>query len=363
MRLLIIVALIAFGAWWGFGKVKDAATFKDAKKQIAEVANPEKKASMDPFTPSVKDGLASPKSADTKKVSRVVSFKYRNPPTTEFLTSLSAFDVELAYDPSSRSVLLRGEAENVLDVADLLASGDLIPDFCSARAWVIFISDNDASGYDLTAALSSLTSTPLSGSLDSNGLIFNVPLGDLSAALNILTTDSRVELVQQPHLRLMDSVLSKVESLEEVPIRSTTVSNGLATASIEYKRVGLSMEITPHFLASERVRLAVKQTGGLVGRSVEIDGAEVPVLQTQNVETSVELTVGQSAVLGGVRSSRVRKIKGVFRDTTEIESGTLFVCLSLYEDTPRAIAVSPEWFSEVDEMLLPAKGVLPITVK
>ena len=350
MRLLLIVGLIALGAWWGFGKVKDAIGMKDAKQAIS-TASSSAPHQLSGFPQSVQDSSGSRSSVQPDKpiVSRVVNFRFRNPPSQDYLTSLASFGVVAAYDSSARSVLVRGTFSAVTDVCDLLASGDIVPGSCSARGWVVWIADTDSTGYDFTAALTAITSDTWHGSLDSSGLVLNIGLGKLSAAFRALVSDSRIHLVQEPHLRLMDSVPSKVESVEEVPIRSTTVSNGLATTSIEFKRVGLSLEINPSFLARDRVRLTVAQTGGLVGRTVQIDGAEVPVLQTQNVSTSVELTIGQAVVLGGVRSTRLRNVKGFFKNTTETETGVLYVCLALYDDTPKAGIVRPVWFDGIDQ--------------
>jgi len=361
--MLFIIGLVAFGLWWGYKRISNIPS--EAKKSVETISQKSENNSPPPLAKSIQDSLAlSPAQDKPKLVSRVVSFKHRNPLTPEFLTALQAFEVTIAYDSASRSALVRGEIENVLDVSELLVKSDLMPAFCSARAWVVFVSDTDASGYDFTAALTALSSdVPITGILDGSGLILNITHDRLSAVINVLASDSRVKLIQQPHVRLMDLIPARVESLEEVPIRSTTVSNGLATSSIEYKRVGLTMEINPHFLGRDRVRMAVKQTGGLVGRNVEIDGALVPVLQTQNVESTIELTIGQSLVLGGVKSSRTRNVKGWLKNTTEIETGTLYVVMSLYDDTPKAVPSSPDWFEELDGMVLPGKGVLPIPTK
>jgi hypothetical protein len=89
-----------------------------------------------------------------------------------------------------------------------------------------------------------------------------------------------------------------------------------------------------------------------VGRSVVVDGEDVPVFQTQKVSSQVELAVGQSLVLGGVRSTRTKRVKGLLSSRDEVETGTLYVCLATYEDAPRARAVEPDWVPD-------SPGVLP----
>lgn len=358
--------------WWGFGKVKDAYFMKDAKAAVAPAGfkNPLDLGKTAGAPARVEGGsIASSihKSLDlsggTSPVkptsSKIVHFKHRSLPGAEFNAGLSALGLVAVVDPVSRTVLIRGPFDAVEEIGRMLESADVVPGWCSVRGWVLWVSDSQADGWDLTAAIAEASGSVLEGALDSRGLVLDVSIDAVSAALEVIKSDSRVALLQEPHVRLLDSTESRIESLEEVPIRSTTVSQGLATASIEYKRVGLEMVLKPQFLTGDRVRLDVVQTGGLVGRSVVIDGADVPVLQTQRVAASVEMSIGQTVILGGVRSSRTRIAKGFLKDTTEIETGVLYVVLALYSDTPRARAVEPDWIPDVPAMVLPAKGDIP----
>jgi type II secretory pathway component GspD/PulD (secretin) len=368
MRLIIIVGLIGFAIWWAIGKIGDVASIDKAKERtaaIVEKATPAEKkpqAPGDGFARSASKVFAS-KKPDVPRVSRSVKFQFRDFPPSEFFASLSAFDVAAIPDPFTRSVMLRGESAAVDQVADLLMESDQLTQTCSARAWVLWLSESDAKAFDLVATLGMLTPGKLTASIDGAGLILSAPVGDVAAALDIIRNNAAVHLLQEPHLRLVHGSTATIESVEQVPVRQTTVSNGTATESIDYKRAGLEMSITPQFLARDMVRLDVVQVGGLVGRFVEIAGAQVPVLQTQKVATSCQLTIGQSVVLGGVRLTRTRKESGFLKSTTQLETGVLYVVLSIYDETPQARPVTVPGWIEPPHMLPPRNDLpLPLAV-
>lgn len=367
MKFIFIVGLLIGILYVAFNRAKTGLSKEHiiATATSAIPSAPSSPGTNSSFIASVDKSVgrgAFPVEKEIPQSSKVVTFAFREVPAPEFLSNLSSLGVSFIVDAPSRSVLLRGPYQAVQDAADFLEKADTVSNSCAMRSWVLFVSDADTQGFDLAAMITSSLS-PDAFSLTANqNLLLNVSVDHLTATINAVLSSSRVQLLQEPHCRLYDGKEARIESLEEVPIRSTTISNGLATTSIDYKRVGLEMVVMPRFFANDLVRLDVTQIGGLVGRTVDIDGAEVPILQTQKVASSLSLTVGQAFVLGGVRSTRVRKARGILSRSDEFESGILYVVCAIYEDTPRANVVVPEWFKEMQPMLvpsvLPEKGLL-----
>lgn len=364
MRFFIVLgALVAIG-YFAFGKAFDAFSLKDAKKLAPGASSgvtmavppPAAGGSVATSIANSSVNMAPPMKPEMPTASRVVRFVHRRLPSAEFFTSYTQAGLQIVPDYASRSCFLRGPIDLVTDVADMLAKSDVLPGSCSLRGWVVWVADGQSDGWEFGAALGAIVDKGISLSITGSELVLDAGIGELASAIKILKDSSRVRVVQEPHVRLSDGVEARIESLEEVPIPETTLSNGVATQSINYKKVGLELVVLPAFLSSDRVRLTVSQVGGVVGRTVKIEESEIPVLQTQRVSSDIELAVGQSMVFGGVRSNRTKRSKGLLGDTLDEESGVLYVVLALYDDTPRARVVSPEWFPEADSMVLPGKG-------
>lgn len=368
---LILTAIVAIG-YFGISKAYEKFWLKDVDKRSLEITGnkpaPESKPvesksifSGGSLTSSINSSLDMTKAPQVLKASRIVNFQFRTLPTSDTLQGFSALGVVAVLDAGARQVFLHGPFDMVKEVGDLLEGSDIVPGGCSMRGWIVWVSDADRNGWEFTSELGINLADDFKAEISGTDVLLSAGVDEVSAAIKIMASDTKISVVQEPHVRLTDGIESRIESLEEVPIPETTLSNGIASESITYKRVGLELIVKPMFLPGNRVRLSVTQIGGLVGRTAEIKGAEIPVLQTQKVASDVELTIGQSLVLGGVRSTRTKKNKGWFSNTDELETGILYVVVALYHDAPRAVpVVAPEWGPAADALISDVdEGVLP----
>jgi hypothetical protein len=247
--------------------------------------------------------------------------------------------VECIVDPFGRSVVYRGNYAGTLAFREAMEAFDTVPGSCCVQAWTVYVDRRVSKGFDLAAALGAVASGDTTLTLGGGALTLDVGADRIAAALSVIADGGAVELVQAPYARLVDGQTAKVESTQEVPIPETVVANGVAQTSIRFRKVGLQLEVQPVFLDGDRVRLTVSQGNGVIGSPVKVGENEIPVIQSQNVSSTAELSVGQTLVLGGVRTRRTSVRKGLLRSTEEIEEGALYVILSTYSDTPRAIEV------------------------
>lgn len=292
--------------------------------------------------PIVEGGLAfAPQSFVIPPVWASYAMKFRAAPSAEYFTQWSALGVEVVLEPVSRLISFRGPAGSVAAFQTALESIDTVPGSCCVQAWSVFVDKSAEKGFDLVAALGAVTGGETVVGLGPSGLTLNVSVDRVSAALDVIANGSTVEVLQAPYVRLLDGQPAKVESIEEIPTPETVVANGVAQTTVRFRKVGLVLDVTPAFFSSERLRLTVLQSNGVVGAPVRIGGNEVPTVQTQSVTASAEMTVGQTLVLGGVRTVRNITSKGLFRDVEQTSEGTLYVILSTYNDEPRAVSLEP----------------------
>jgi len=381
--LLILVGILAAG-FWAFGKVKDSIGLgraKESAKEITQSVNP-----SPPPAPSFFGGAnsisnsigSSVNSAFNSKellprATRRIKFNYRDLPAPETITQIQSLGLQVFTDSVTRTIFISGAPDIVEDVANNLMALDLVPNSCAVQTFAVYVSKKAVKGFDLVAAIGEAARVnDFSATVGGGSATIDLPLGNLSALLEFIADGETVEVVQRPHIRLIDRVPAVVEAIDEIPIPTTAVSQGIAQTSIEYRKVGLQLSVTPAFLSRDRVRLEILQQNGVIGRTVKIESNEIPVVQTQSVSSAVELSIGQTLVFGGVRSYRQGLKRGLLGSTETIEEGSLYVILSTYSDAPRAAVASPllefpatDWIPSPDLPIAPDSadwiddGILP----
>lgn len=291
-----------------------------------------------------------------------VKFKHRPVPSIEQLDKLTSSsknsrrgnnketseqrEVIAVPDIPTNTVMLYGNLIEVERLAEALRSMDQVINTCHLKTWVVFVRGDKSKGFDLVASIVSGKSSSLTARL--GGGIFNTSLGvdRLQLGLTASASQGILEIVDQPYMQLLHGTKSTISTVEEIAIPTTTTSQGVTETSIEYKQVGLTLDVTPWFLDKERVRLQVEQKNGVVGATRSIGGSDIPELSTQSLITSAELRMGQVIVLGGVESSEREKRRGWFTKKDERKLGHLYIVAAIYSTIPKArpvIDLAPDY--------------------
>lgn len=126
----------------------------------------------------------------------------------------------------------------------------------------------------------------------------------LQAQLSALQKDGRLNIISRPSITTLDQLTATIESGEERPFSSGTGTGVAAVSSVEFKKAVLSLEVTPHVIDENWVKLAINTTKDEFDdtRTVIIDGnPQVPIL-TRSAVTALYLSNGQTTVIGGLSS-------------------------------------------------------------
>lgn len=135
----------------------------------------------------------------------------------------------------------------------------------------------------------------------------------VAASIRALVSNNRARVLSEPNVTSDNGVLGKVEVVEEIPLPSTTSSSGGNTSSaVEFKPVGLRLEVTPTLdtkPTEERIKLNLKTEISAVdyGISVNINGSVIPAATTRRAETQVTVKDGETLVIGGLTTEQERK--------------------------------------------------------
>ena len=135
-----------------------------------------------------------------------------------------------------------------------------------------------------------------------------LPMQGIAYSLNIAnSTDSRAEVLANPSLVALDRMPSTFFSGSNVTIGIMGQAGG--TSSITDRPVGVSLSVTPTFVDSDTVLLAVKAARSFV-EPVNMAVAFGHTLQTSrnSVSANVVLKMGQTLILSGLSEQEVQRV-------------------------------------------------------
>lgn len=139
------------------------------------------------------------------------------------------------------------------------------------------------------------------------GLNYYGQIGDyVNAYLQALETTSRFEIISRPSIYLSNNRQGTIVSGQEIAVPSSTqsslggVSNAGLISNIQYRTIALSLDVVPLINSNDEVTLQVSQRNDTTSGSTNIQGTEVPNVNTQQLYTEVTVPNKSTIVLGGL---------------------------------------------------------------
>jgi len=123
----------------------------------------------------------------------------------------------------------------------------------------------------------------------------------LTAQLSALQQDGKVNILSSPSITTIDNQKAIIESGDEVPYQ--TVENG--EVKIEYKKAVLSLEVTPHVIGNNALKLEIKTKKDQLDFTNSVGGQ--PIIKTKQAITKVMVFNGQTTVIGGLSKEESRE--------------------------------------------------------
>ena len=140
----------------------------------------------------------------------------------------------------------------------------------------------------------------------------------LAGIVHLLESTGRFRVLSRPTVFTSNNKKAIIASGQEVPVPVNTLTNANAgvinqtaavSASIEYKKVVLQLEVVPLINSEKEVSLDILQKiDSLVpGGSVNISGNQVPTIDTKYIRTNVSAGNGSTIILGGLIQEQKNK--------------------------------------------------------
>jgi type II secretion system protein D len=191
-----------------------------------------------------------------------------------------------------------------------------------------------------------------------NGTNIYVAAGNAFAAIvHLLEATNRFRVISRPTVFTSNNKKAIIASGQEVPVPVNTLTNANAgiinqtaavSASIEYKKVVLQLEVVPLINSEKEVSLDILQKIDSIvpGGDVNISGNQVPTIDTRYIRTNVSAGNGSTIILGGLIEdskqknyqgfpylSRIPLIGAAFRSTSSGKSRRELIILMCPEVT------------------------------
>ena len=211
----------------------------------------------------------------------------------------------------------KAQPEVVIDVAVLEVSRDLLRNIGVQLPQTASISfqasnanlDNTSSTTSSTSSSSGSTasSLTLNNLAHLNSTNFAVTIGQ--AAVDLLLTDNRSRIIQNPQIRCSNGQEAQLKIGERIPIATGSFSEpglaagasiGYAQTQFQYIDVGVNVDITPTIHFDNDVTLKSDIQILAENGFQDIEGVEEPVLTQREVKHTVRLRDGEASLLGGI---------------------------------------------------------------
>ncbi len=132
----------------------------------------------------------------------------------------------------------------------------------------------------------------------------NIGNNILSLQLSALQKEGKLNILSSPSITTIDNQKAIIESGSEVPFQ--TVEDG--EVKIEFKKAVLSLEVEPHIIDGETLKMQIKTSKDELDFAHGVQGN--PAIITKRAETNVILLDGQTTVIGGLNKEINTDLEG-----------------------------------------------------
>lgn len=214
--------------------------------------------------------------------------------------------VTIQNDARTNSIIVTSTPEGLLRVASLIKELDTRPEQVLIEAKIVEIlltGSNDIgidwqltkniegkNGSEITETAQSATaSQSMTGSFQFGYLKSNI---ELTARLAAAQATGDATILSQPRIATLNNQTASIMVGDQIPYKQTTVSDGIATETILFRSVGISLTVTPTINADGRITMQVSPEVSYPA----LGGA----ISTRNANTTVIVKNGETIVIGGL---------------------------------------------------------------
>ncbi|MGF6768439.1 pilus assembly protein CpaC [Paraburkholderia sp. GAS199] len=157
-----------------------------------------------------------------------------------------------------------------------------------------------------------LNTTPNTVNLPSNNAFsvlggFSTSHTNIQALIDALNQEGLISVLAEPNLVALSGQTASFLAGGEFPIPIQQQDNAI---TIEFKQFGVKLDFTPTVLADNHISLKVRPEVSQLdsGASITTGGITIPGLSVRRLDTTVELSSGQSFAIGGLLQANTNDV-------------------------------------------------------
>jgi pilus assembly protein CpaC len=134
-------------------------------------------------------------------------------------------------------------------------------------------------------------------------LAFGGHNGQILSAIDALAQEGLLTTLAEPNLTATNGQPASFLAGGEFPIPvASNVNAGVQTITVEFKRFGVALDVTPTIIDGEHINLKIRPEVSELTQNgaVNLNNLVIPALTVRRAETTVELGSGESFILGGL---------------------------------------------------------------
>ncbi|KWT75618.1 type IV pilus secretin PilQ [Candidatus Magnetominusculus xianensis] len=144
------------------------------------------------------------------------------------------------------------------------------------------------------------------GGIGSLGFAYGILGGDLlEMQLQALQKDSKLNIISSPSITTLDNLKAYTESGEKVPYVSTSTSGGAMTSNVNFIDAVLRLEITPHVIDNDTMKLIILVKKDEVDSTRSVQGN--PYIVKKETSTTLIVQDGETIVISGLTKEKRQK--------------------------------------------------------
>lgn len=147
------------------------------------------------------------------------------------------------------------------------------------------------------------------GASDGFTFIATDPSGIVRARLTAALKDSRAKILAAPHVLVSDNREARIQVGSQIPLATSTTTTPISggteftnttTSTIQYKDIGIILNVKPQINDSGLVSLVLTQEVSSQGDTVKIAGSDFASINKTEATTELVAQDGQTIIIGGL---------------------------------------------------------------
>ncbi|MDA0848219.1 MAG: hypothetical protein O2827_00505 [Verrucomicrobia bacterium] len=144
-------------------------------------------------------------------------------------------------------------------------------------------------------------------SINTFSAYYNGKLG-FEGILQLAESDSDVKVLSTPSIVVShneEGVINVSESRPIVTGSQTTLNSTNVRSNIEFRDIGIQLEVTPLIGADGSVQMEINQSADRISGTTSIDGNDQPIIGKREANSTITVSDGQIAVLAGLQQNEI----------------------------------------------------------